>query len=167
MDIALDKPIIVLGLGNPLMGDDGVGLVALERMRNNLELGPRVQFEDGGTLGLSLLPIIEDCGALLVLDAVRMGGMPGTIVKLDALDIPMYLSLKTSPHQTGFREALALARMRGTLPDRLCVVGVEVEHMEFGAAMSPQVAAAIPGMIEAARTGLLAWGGLAESNPNL
>ena len=154
----MNKGVLVLGLGNPLMSDDGAGLAALECIRRDFEFGRNVELEDGGTLGLSLLPIVEDCAALLVLDAVRFGRLAGTVACLDLNDIPMYLALKTSPHQTGFRETLALARMRGTLPAQLCVVGVEVETVEFGAPMSVKVRSALPLMIEGAITRLVEWG---------
>src|SRR5271157_725089 len=103
-ETGVNRRVLVLGLGNPLMGDDGAGLAALECLRCDFEFGENVQLEDGGTLGLSLLPMVEDCASLLVLDAVRIGRVPGTVVQLDQPDIPMYLALKTSPHQTGFRE---------------------------------------------------------------
>ena len=102
--------------------------------------------------------IVEDCAGLLVLDAVRFGRAAGTVVELDQPDISMYLALKTSPHQTGFRETLALARMRSRLPARLCVVGVEVEAVDFGAPMSLAVSSAIPLMIDSAITRLVEWG---------
>ena len=67
-DTGMNKGVLVLGLGNPLMGDDGAGLAALECIRRDFEFGRNLELEDGGTLGLSLLPIVEDCAALLVLD---------------------------------------------------------------------------------------------------
>jgi hydrogenase maturation protease len=154
----VSKPVIVLGLGNPLMGDDGIGLVALEELRRQYRLGPDVQIEDGGTLGLALLPTVEDAGALLVLDAVRMGGICGEVVELEGLAIPHFLSLKISPHQTGFRETLALASLRGALPEQLAVVGVEVACAEYAAPISPAVAQALPAMVAAAVARIRSWG---------
>ena len=122
----MNRLTLVLGLGNPLMGDDGIGVAALETLRRGYHFGPGVQLEDGGTLGLALLPLVEDAGSLLVLDAVRLGGRPGTTVVLEGKEIPRGLSLKLSPHEAGFVEVLALAGLRGCLPGRLTLVGMEV-----------------------------------------
>lgn len=81
----MPRPTIVLGLGNPLMGDDGVGLAALEELRERHAFGDGVRLEDGGVLGLSLLPVVEEATALRVLDAVRFGGPPGRVVRRLAL----------------------------------------------------------------------------------
>ena len=154
----MDQPTIVLGLGNPLMGDDGAGLAALEALRCAFAFGPGVELEDGGALGLALLPLVEDAGSLLVLDAVRFGGRPGTTVAQEGDEIARYLSLKLSPHQAGFRETLALAGLRGNLPHRLALVGVEVAGADYAEPLSPEVQSALPAMVAAAVTRLASWG---------
>jgi hydrogenase maturation protease len=154
----VDRPTIVLGLGNPLMGDDGAGLAALEALRLGYDFGAGVSLEDGGTLGLALLPLVEDAGSLLVLDAVRLGGRTGTTVVREGDEIPRCLSLKLSPHQTGFRETLALAGLRGNLPPRLALVGVEVANAEYARPLSLEVQNALPAMVAAAVARLEAWG---------
>ncbi len=154
----MDRPTIVLGLGNPLMGDDGAGLEALEALRRGYDFGLGVTLEDGGTLGLALLPVVEDAGSLLVLDAVRLGGQPGTTVVREGDEIPRCLSLKLSPHQAGFRETLALAELRGNLPPRLALVGVEVTDAQYAQPLSLNVENALPAMVAAAIARLESWG---------
>jgi len=154
----MDRPTIVLGLGNPLMGDDGAGLAALEALRRGYDFGAGVELEDGGALGLALLPVVEDAGSLLVLDAVRFGGRPGTTVVREGDEIPRCLSLKLSPHQAGFRETLALAGLRGNLPPRLALVGVEVAGAEYAEPLSREVQSALPAMVAAAVARLEFWG---------
>ncbi|MGA3268621.1 MAG: HyaD/HybD family hydrogenase maturation endopeptidase [Verrucomicrobiota bacterium] len=154
----MSRPTIVLGLGNPLMGDDGAGLAALEALRCGYHFGPDVQFEDGGTLGLALLPLVEDASSLLVLDAVRLGGRPGTMVVLEDEEIPRCFSLKLSPHQAGFGETLAVAGLRGKLPLQLALVGVEVVSANYAEPLSPEVQKVLPAMITAAITMLQSWG---------
>jgi len=154
----MDRPTLVLGLGNPLMGDDGAGLAALEALRRGYAFGPGVELEDGGALGLALLPLVEDAGSLLVLDAVRLGGRSGTTVALEGDEIPRCLSLKLSPHEAGFRETLALAGLRGNLPARLALVGVEVAGTEYAEPLSQEVQSALPAMVAAAVARLGSWG---------
>jgi len=154
----MDRPTIVLGLGNPLMGDDGAGLAALEALRLEYDFGAGVELEDGGALGLALLPLVEDAGSLLVLDAVRFGGRPGTTVVREGNEIARYLSLKLSPHQAGFRETLALAGLRGNLPPRLALVGVEVAGAEYAEPLSAEVQSALPAMVAATVARLELWG---------
>jgi hydrogenase maturation protease len=95
---------------------------------------------------------------LLVLDAVRLGGHPETTVVREGDEIPRCLSLKLSPHQAGFRETLALAGLRGNLPSRLALVGVEVAGAEYAQPLSLDVQNALPAMVAAAVARLESWG---------
>ena len=159
----MGRPAVVLGLGNPLMGDDRAGLAALEALRSAFAFEPDVRLEDGGALGLALLPTVEDAGALLVLDAVHLGGPIGTVVEREGDEIPRCLSIKLSPHQVGFRETLALAGLRGKLPARMALVGVEVAGAEYAEPLSAPVAHAVPRMVAAAVARLSAWGFKAQA----
>lgn len=154
----MNRRTLVLGLGNPLMGDDGAGLAALEALRGGYNFGAGVRLEDGGTLGLALLPLIEEADSLLVLDAVRFGGRPGTTVIREDDGIPGCLLPKLSPHDVGLREVLALAELRGTLPHRLALVGVEVAGAQYSQSLSPVVQSALPKMVAAAVTKIKSWG---------
>src|SRR5678816_3693351 len=98
---------LVLGLGNPLMGDDGAGVAALERLRDEWEIPPEVELVDGGTWGMNLLPMIEASRHLILIDAIRSGADPGDLVVLERAELPRYFSLKISPHQIDLREVLA------------------------------------------------------------
>jgi hydrogenase maturation protease len=151
------EPTLVIGLGNPLMGDDGIGLVVLEQLAAQT-FAPPVEFVDGGTWGLALLPDVERAGALLLLDAVHGSGEPGTVYVLDAQDIPRFLAAKVSPHQVDVRELLALAELRGALPSELRVVGVEPTAVDYGDGLSPAVSAAVERMVSAAYDVLAGWG---------
>src|SRR5436190_185443 len=100
---------VVIGLGNPLMGDDGTGLAALERLQERWTIPGDVLLVDGGTWGMNLLPIIETAGRVLLLDAITFGGRPGDVVILDKAQLPKVFALKFSPHQLDMREVLAAA----------------------------------------------------------
>lgn len=158
------KPTLVIGLGNPLMGDDGVGLVVLEQLEEQ-SFAPPVEFVDGGTWGLALLPDVERAAALLLLDAVHSDDTPGTVYVLGAEDIPRFLAAKISPHQVDVRELLALAELRGALPADLRVVGVQPCSTEYGDGLSPEAAAAVEVMVSAACAVLASWGHRVTAQP--
>src|SRR4029453_15532873 len=93
------KPTVIIGLGNPLMADDGIGLAILGRLQAHWSFPPNVMFVDGGTWGMNLLPTIESAREVFFLDAVDVGEAPGTPVRLERERIPRWLGHKLSPHQ--------------------------------------------------------------------
>lgn len=139
---------LVIGLGNPLMGDDGVGLAVLEQLRLGWEVPPEVELVDGGTWGMNLLPLIEGCDRVLLLDAIRTGRAPGTVVALSGDAVPRGFDHKLSPHQIDLREVLGLAMLRGTLPPELAAIGVEPASVAMGITLSPEADAAIPLVVD-------------------
>jgi hydrogenase maturation protease len=146
--ISREKRKVVLGLGNTLNRDEGLGVQALKLL--NAQLGDSTEFEllDGGVLGLNLLIIVEECSHLLILDAVNVGKPAGTIVELRKEEIPLYAGVKLSQHQITFQEVLGLANLRGYLPEFLHLVGIQPEDISIGLELSPIVAA---GLAEVAR----------------
>jgi hydrogenase maturation protease len=152
------KRRVVLGLGNILHRDEGVGVHALKALEAGLGPQAGVEFVDGGVLGLSLLPLVEKCSHLLLLDAVNAGQTPGTLVELRRGEIILYSSLKMSAHQVTFQEVLGLARVRGRLPPHLHLVGVQPADFSVGLELSPAVAAAIPRLLDRAAAVLRGWG---------
>lgn len=139
---------LVIGLGNPLMGDDGAGVAALERLREEWELPADVELVDGGTWGMNLLPLVESVRRLILVDAIRSGRRPGTLTVLERHQLPRYFSLKLSPHQIDLREVLALAELRGLLPDELVAVGIEPERVEMELRLSPRVQAGLAKVVD-------------------
>jgi hydrogenase maturation protease len=152
------RPTVVIGLGNPLMADDGVGLAALARLRDEWDLPPGVELVDGGTWGMNLLPTIEDAGRVLLLDAIHRQAAPGTLHRLSHDELPRYLATKISPHQVDLHDVLALAELRGTLPSETLAVGLEPERVEMIAELSPVVADGIDRLLALAVAELAAWG---------
>ena len=134
---------LVLGLGNPLMGDDGVGVAVLERLRSEWVVPPQVELIDGGTWGMNLLPFVETARHLILIDAIRTGAAPGTLTVLERSELPRYFALKLSPHQIDLREILALAELRGMLPDDLVAIGLEPERVDLELGLSPRVSAGL------------------------
>jgi hydrogenase maturation protease len=149
---------LVLGLGNILMRDEGIGVRAVRLLAERYEFPPEVQLVDGGTLGLSLLPYVEDADRLLVIDAVHVDGEAGTVVRLEGEEVPASLSVKISPHQMGLADLLAAARLRGHCPGELVLVGVQPGVVETGLELSPPVAAQVACLVDAALAQLSRWG---------
>ncbi len=149
---------LVLGLGNPLMGDDGLGLAALQLLREEWELPDTIDLVDGGTWGMNLLPLIEDARELLLLDAIRHGEPPGSLVVLGREELPRYFTHKLSPHQIDLKEVLGLAELRGHLPARATAVGLEPERVELDLELSATLANRVGDVARVAAHILRRWG---------
>lgn len=149
---------VVIGVGNPLMGDDGLGVAAVKRLRG-WRFDPPVQVVDGGTWGMNLLPVIEDAERVLFLDAIDVGAAPGTAVVLERDEIPRALANnKVSPHQVDVREVLALSELRGTLPESVAAIGLQPSVVALGTELSPDLDPRVDEMLEAAAERLAQWG---------
>jgi hydrogenase maturation protease len=153
-----DAPAVVIGLGNPLMADDGLGLAALARLREAWELPAEVELVDGGTWGMSLLPIVEAAQSLLLIDAINVNAAPGTPVMLPRSELPRRLGIKMSPHQVGICDVLALAELRGTLPQRAAAVGLQPERVALSMGLSDTLRARLDELVESAVRVLESWG---------
>ena len=147
----------VIGLGNPLMGDDGFGLVALERLREEWTL-EGVELADGGTWGMSLLPLVEEADRVVLLDAISSGADPGDVVVLERDRLPIYLTRKLSPHQVDMRDVLATAEWRGKLPHETVAIGVEPKVVKMGLELSPEVEKSVDAAIWLVIARLIEWG---------
>jgi hydrogenase maturation protease len=149
---------VVIALGNPLMGDDGVGLAALDRLRAGWLLPATVALVDGGIWGMRLLPEIEDADRLLLLDAIDVGAEPGTLHVLQRDQIPRYLATKISPHQVDLQDVLALAELRGTLPRETVAIGLQPAAVEWSSEMSDAVRCRLDALTMAVVRQLEQWG---------
>lgn len=153
---------IVLGLGNVLYRDEGLGVHALNALRDALLLDPKpglpeVELLDGGTLGLNLLPIVESASHLLVLDAVDANAQPGAVVELGKDAIMGFGGMCISQHQISFHQVIGLASIRECLPENLHLIGAQPAELTPGLNLSPQVSAAIPEVIARAQSVLSKW----------
>lgn len=149
---------LVLGLGNIILRDEGLGVRACERLLERYALAAGVDAVDGGTLGLHLLPYLEGVRNLLILDAVRSDEPPGTLVRLEGEAIPAALAHKMSMHQFGLAELLAVGGLLGEPPQRIVLWGMAPAVMEPGLDLSEPVAASLDALVEAAVGELAAWG---------
>ena len=149
---------VVIGVGNPLMGDDGLGIAAIAAIRERWDESESLSLVDGGTWGMNLLPVIESADRLLILDAIDRGVAPGSVIALEGEEIPRQLAIKVSPHQTDLREALALAELRGALPRMMVAMGIQPAHVALSTDLSPVVAAGLPALLRDVEVRLRQWG---------
>jgi hydrogenase maturation protease len=152
------KATLVLGLGNTLLGDEGIGVHVVQRLRSRYCFPETAQVLDGGTLGLDLLPYVEDADCLIVIDAVQMDTEPGTIVRLEGEEVPAFLSVKVSPHQMGLPDILAAAKLRGRYPGDIVLWGVQPGVIDTTLELSASVASQVDALVQGVLADLAGWG---------
>lgn len=113
------------------MSDDGIGVRVVQLMTERYRFPAGVTILDGGTLGLDLLPQLEGVERLLVVDAVDIGAVPGSLARLAGDDVPIVLETKVSPHQMGLKDLLAVATLQGFAPVEMVLWGVQPEIIEM------------------------------------
>jgi hydrogenase maturation protease len=149
---------LVLGVGNLLLSDDGVGIHTIRRLLERPELPEGVRVVDGGTAGLDLLHHLEGISHLLIIDAIENGQPPGTLMRLEGEDVPAHLALKMSPHQIGLPDMLFAAKLRDIYPEHVVIWGVQPATTEVSLELSPSVAAQVDVLVEKVITELARWG---------
>jgi hydrogenase maturation protease len=144
---ASPKRIVVLGVGNLLLSDEGVGVHVANKLMG-MDLPAGVQVVEGGTDGFRLMNVVTGASRLIVVDAVKGGGPPGSIYRFDIQDAPTYPDVyKTSVHQIGILEVIHLSELIGEAPGTT-IIGVEPKSIGMGMELSPEVQAKFPRIIE-------------------
>jgi hydrogenase maturation protease len=149
---------VVIGLGNPIMGDDGFGLAVLRRLQQQFRIPADVELVDGGTWGLTLLPIFESAERVLLLDAIETGAEPGTLWRVEREQLPARFALRTSPHQIDLCDILAIMRLRGSLTAEMVAIGAQPGVIDMTTSLSPAVEAVVSDAVMAAIEQLQVWG---------
>ena len=143
------RPVLILGLGNPFWGDDGIGPAVVEALAG-LDLPPQVEVLDGGTAGLGLLGSIARRKRLLVVDAAEMDRPAGTVVRLRPEEVRRQGAQRPlSPHQLGLVEVLALAEQLEMAPAEVLIFAVQPGHLGCGQGLSPAVQERLPPLVAA------------------
>ncbi len=150
---------VVLGVGNVLWADEGFGPRAVERMVKEGSVPDGIDAVDGGTQGIYLLPLVQGARRLLVFDAVDFGRKPGQIVVLRDGEIPVFFGQRPlSLHQSAFTDVLAAAELTGKMPEKVTLVGVQLENIDdWGGGLTPKVAATMDEAIRIGLDELAAW----------
>ncbi len=145
---------IILGIGNTLNRDEGLGVHALKKIDNS---NSGIELIDGGTLGLNLLQLVEDCSHLLVLDTIDAGKEPGTLIEMKGEEIPMFRDVKMSEHQITFQEVLGLANIRERLPNNLFLLGFQPVDTKIGVGLSSAIEKKMPELVRRAEEIVKSW----------
>ncbi len=148
---------VVLGLGNILFRDEGSGIHCLDALQAKLDPHVTIELVDGGVLGLNLLPLVETCSHLLVLDAVDAGEAPGTIIEIENWQIPVLNNINLSEHQMEFQNVVGIATFEGRAPKFLHVIGIQPADLNTGLGVSPEVECVIPQVVARAQEVIKSW----------
>jgi hydrogenase maturation protease len=140
------------------MSDDGVGVRVIQHLMDNYSFPVDVELLDGGTLGLDLLPRLEGRTRLLLVDAIDMDKLPGTVMRIEGDDIPLVFSTKLSPHQMGLQDLLAVAELQGITFESMALWGIQPGSIELGTELSEKVAANFEELIQGVLSELAGWG---------
>lgn len=143
-----DSRLLILGLGNLLCSDDGLGALAAAAIAETREIPEGVRVLDGGTLGLSLLPYLEDAERAILVDAIQADAPPGTIVRLEGEEVGPAVAARLSVHQVGVADLIEAARWRGRIPPTLILLGIVPETTELGVGLSASVRASVPELLD-------------------
>lgn len=153
-----NEKTLILGVGNLLLADEGIGIRVVERLDQLFQLPENVETLDGGTLGMDLLYHLEGVKNLLIVDAVETGQPPGSVIRLEGEDVPAHMSIKMSPHQVGVPDMLFAAKLRDMYPEQIALLGVQPERIETTLELSPVVAAQLDSLVEQVSAQLQQWG---------
>jgi hydrogenase maturation protease len=140
--------LLVLGLGNVLLEDDGVGSAAVALLLDRFEAPAGVRVLDGGTLGLSLLPYLDEAETVILVDAVRADARPGSVIRLDGDDVAPAVATRLSPHQVGVSDLLDGARWLDRYPSRVLLLGLIPQSMNLAVGLSPLVRASLSELVD-------------------
>ena len=137
------KPLI-LGVGNILLGDEGVGVRIAQALENRPEILPHFDVVDGGTCGMELLDEMANREHIIIIDAVLANKQPGEIIVLHDEQVPVFFSRKISPHQLGICDVLSALKLTDEFPKNLCLIGVQPETFDPQIALSKTIQKQFP-----------------------
>ncbi len=154
----MEPKVTLIGLGNILMRDEGVGVHAARYIEANFEIPPGLEVVDGGTAGLDLLPYIENRDRVLIVDAVNFRKEPGYIGVLMNQEIPALFAKKDSLHHLGLMDVLAAAQLLGVAPKEICLIGIQPRAIETGLDLTDTIQARLSALVARIMAQLQAWG---------
>ncbi len=152
----MKKKIAVLGLGNPLMADEGIGCRIIENFLTQADRYPHIDFIDAGTGGMTILHLIAGRQKVILIDCAHMGTKPGTIKRFTPDDVQSVKKLAhQSPHEADILKILAMAKQLGQYPDKVIIFGIEPEKIEPKQKLSEPLAKKLDDYIAAISSELL------------
>jgi hydrogenase maturation protease len=149
--------LVVIGVGNVVLSDDGLGVHAVRRLRRRYGFYEEAELIEGGTAGLLLLPNLTDARSAVIIDAIDVGATAGTLVRLEGDSLTSAFPTGSTPHDVGLADLLRAAQLSGAWPERLVLHGVQPACTEIGIELSAPVAAALDPLVDAVAAELDDW----------
>jgi hydrogenase maturation protease len=139
--------VVVIGIGNVVLSDDGLGVRAVRRLRERHDVAG-VDVVEGGTAGLLLLPRLADAQRVIVVDAIDVGARPGTLVRLDGDDWEQAFATGMTVHDVGLADLLRAARLSGAWPRELVLHGAQPGSTAVGTELTAAIAACLDPLVD-------------------
>ncbi|WP_042355362.1 HyaD/HybD family hydrogenase maturation endopeptidase [Bacillus rubiinfantis] len=149
--------ITILGIGNTLFSDEGVGIHLLPFLKDYFKADEQVEIIEGHTDGMMLLGPVEDAENLIIIDAINAGKEGGSIIQLEGEEIPAYYGIKMSVHQVGFQEVLYLAKLRERFPKRIVMLGMQPTSLQLSVGLTETNQAKLPQLEQAVIAQVESW----------
>jgi hydrogenase maturation protease len=140
--------VLVIGMGNVLMQDEGIGVRAVEELESRYLIPEGVEVVDGGTTGMELFEPMRGASTLIIADAVNTGAPHGSLVRIANEEIPAFFQTKLSNHQLGLSDLLALLALKGETPEQVTIVGMVPHSLENKLGLTPEAAAGLEEMVQ-------------------
>ena len=153
----LSQEIAVIGVGNILLKDEGVGARVVNAIKQRYAFSPSVEIIDGGTMGLDLLPVFEGRDKILIVDAVDFGKEPGYIGIIENDNIPSVLNSKLSVHHINLSDVIFASKLMDILPSQICLVGIQPKSLDVGLDMTDEINEKLDVLIETVIEKLKGW----------
>jgi hydrogenase maturation protease len=157
LDSNLEKKITILGIGNTLFSDEGVGVHVLPLLEEMYDGDPTIEIIEGSTDGIKLLGPVEDAEYLIVIDAINAGKQGGTLITLVDEQIPAYFGIKMSIHQMGFQEVLLAAKLRERYPKHIVMFGMQPSSLELGVQLTDINQEKLPDLVDLVKSQINQW----------
>jgi hydrogenase maturation protease len=152
------KKVVILGVGNILLSDEGVGVKTVWELEKKFEFPENVKLVDGGSGGFSLIPFIEEADRLLIIDAILGDNPPGTIYRFTLENIPETVAEKISLHELNLLDVLNLVKLRNKLPEEVVIIGIEPKSLEMSLELTPLIKDKQEELIKKVLEELKTWG---------
>ena len=143
-----EKKTLVIGMGNVLMQDEGIGVRAVEELVNRYHIPTGVEVVDGGTTGMELFQPMRQADNLIIADAVNTGAPYGSLVRIANDEIPAFFQTKLSNHQLGVSDLLALLTLKGETPEQVTIIGMVPHSLENRLGLTPEAKAGLEAMVQ-------------------
>lgn len=141
--------LLILGLGNLLLGDDGLGPAAVERLEREFHVPDGVMVADGGTLGMALLALVAQSDHVILADAVQQDAPAGSLVRIEGGDVAPAVRERLSPHQVGVADLLDAARLAACYPQSVTLLGLVPDRIDLSLEKSEAVQKGLNALVEA------------------